>query len=126
MNCPDELLYTKSHEWVRIESDGSVTIGITDYAQAALGDVTFVQLPAAGEQLVAGRTLGVIESVKAASDLYVPLTSRVVVTNRALDQNPSLVNQAPYTDGWLVRLQPAAAAEFGQLLNAAAYRQNLV
>src|SRR5688572_21668691 len=96
-NIPADLRYAKSHEWVRTESDGTVTVGITDYAQNSLGDITYVQVPKAGATLKAGETFGVVESVKAASDLYAPVAGTVVAVNGALDSAPETVNRAPYT-----------------------------
>ena len=120
-NVPATLRYAKSHEWLRTETDGSVTIGITDYAQAALGDITFVQLPKVGATLKAGDTFGVVESVKAASDLYLPVGGTVVAINSLLDGKPETVNSAPYTDAWMVKLKPTDAAASAALLDAGAY-----
>jgi len=120
-NVPATLRYAKSHEWLRTETDGSVTIGITDYAQAALGDITFVQLPKVGATLKAGDTFGVVESVKAASDLYLPVGGTVVAINSLLDGKPETVNTAPYTDAWMVKLKPTDAAASASLLDAGAY-----
>src|SRR4051812_24530680 len=98
-NIPADLRYAKSHEWLKQESDGAVTIGITDYAQNSLGDITYVQVPKIGTALKAGDTFGVVESVKAASDLYAPIAGTVVAVNGALDSAPETVNRAPYTEG---------------------------
>ena len=122
-NIPADLRYAKSHEWVRTESDGSVTIGITDYAQNSLGDITYVQLPKVGAALKAGETFGVVESVKAASDLYAPVSGTVVGVNSALEGAPETVNRAPYGDGWMLKLKPADAAGAAALLDATAYGQ---
>lgn len=122
-NIPAELRYAKSHEWVRLEGDGTVTIGITDYAQNSLGDITYVQVPKVGTVLEAGGTFGVVESVKAASDLYAPVAGTVVAVNGALESAPETVNRAPYSDGWMLRLKPADAAATAGLLDAAAYTQ---
>lgn len=122
-NIPAELRYAKSHEWLRAESDGTVTIGITDYAQNSLGDITYVQMPKVGATLKAGETFGVVESVKAASDLYAPVSGTVVAVNGALESAPETVNRAPYGDGWMLRLQPADPAAAAALLDAAAYAQ---
>ena len=122
-NIPGELRYAKSHEWVRVESDGTVTVGITDYAQNSLGDITYVQVPKPGAKLKAGETFGVVESVKAASDLYAPVGGTVVAANAALEAAPETVNRAPYTDGWMLRLRPDDPAAAGALLDAAAYGQ---
>ena len=118
MNTPDDLLYLASHEWVRIEGKEAV-IGITHYAQNQLGDVTYVDLPAVGSQLVAGKEFGSIESVKAASDLYAPVSGSVVAVNEMLADAPEIINQSPYGDGWMMRV--SLAAEPAGLLNAADY-----
>ncbi len=120
-NIPAELRYAKSHEWVKTESDGSVTIGITHFAQEALGDITYVQVPKIGAVLKAGETFGVVESVKAASDLYAPVGGTVLAVNAVLATTPETVNRAPYTDGWMLKLKPANAAEIQGLLDAASY-----
>ena len=124
-NIPADLRYAKSHEWLRPESDGTVTIGITDYAQNSLGDITYVQVPKVGATFKAGETFGVVESVKAASDLYAPVAGTVVAVNRALDAAPETVNRAPFTEGWMITLRPADAAAAGTLLDAAAYAKLL-
>jgi glycine cleavage system H protein len=124
-NIPADLRYAKSHEWLRPESDGTVTVGITDYAQNSLGDITYVQLPKVGATLKAGDTFGVVESVKAASDLYAPVAGTVVAVNSALDSAPETVNRAPFADGWMLRLQPADPAAAAALLDAAAYAKLL-
>ena len=120
-NIPADLRYAKSHEWVRLESDGTVTVGITDYAQNSLGDITYVQVPKVGAVLKAGETFGVVESVKAASDLYAPLAGTVTAVNAALDSAPETVNRAPYAEGWMLKLKPADPAAANALLDAAAY-----
>ena len=118
---PADLRYAKSHEWVKVESDGTVTIGITDYAQNSLGDITYVQVPKVGATLAAGETFGVVESVKAASDLYAPIAGTVVAVNAGLDSAPETVNQSPYGDGWMLKLKPGDPAAMGALLDADAY-----
>jgi glycine cleavage system H protein len=118
MSIPDNLLYRESHEWVRIEGKEAV-IGITHYAQDQLGDVTYVDLPAVGTQLVAGKEFGSIESVKAASDLYSPVSGRVIAVNEALEGVPEFVNKSPYEDGWMIRV--SLSAEPAGLLKASAY-----
>lgn len=120
-NIPADLRYAKSHEWVRAEGDGTVTVGITDYAQNSLGDITYVQVPKVGAAYKAGDVFGVVESVKAASDLYMPVAGTVVAVNAALESAPETVNRAPYAEGWMLRLKPADAAAAGALLDAAAY-----
>jgi len=118
---PDQLRYAKSHEWVKIEEDGTVTVGISDYAQNSLGDITYVQLPKVGAALAAGAVFGVVESVKAASDLYAPVAGTVVAVNSRLDQAPETINQDPYEGGWMLRLKPEHVASAQVLLDAAGY-----
>ena len=122
-NIPADLRYAKSHEWLKRESDGTVTIGITDYAQNSLGDITYVQVPKVGATFKAGETFGVVESVKAASDLYAPIAGTVVAVNTALDAAPETVNKSPYGEGWMMKLKPAEPAAIDGLLDAAAYTQ---
>jgi len=120
-NIPSELKYAKSHEWLKVSADGTALVGITDYAQSSLGDITFVQLPKAGAVLKAGAAFGVVESVKAASDVYAPVSGTVVEVNAALDAHPEKLNQSPYADGWMLKLKLADPAEAGKLLDAAGY-----
>jgi glycine cleavage system H protein len=120
-NIPADLRYAKSHEWVRTEADGTITVGITDYAQNSLGDITYVQVPKAGATLKAGETFGVVESVKAASDLYAPVAGTVTAVNAELARAPESVNRSPYGEGWMLKLQPADSAATNALLDAAAY-----
>ena len=117
---PANLKYTKSHEWVRSEKDGSLTIGITDHAQQALGDIVFLELPETGRKLSAGEACAVIESVKAASDLYAPVAGEVVAVNEDIVDTPDAVNADAYAN-WLFKLQPANAADVATLLDAAGY-----
>ena len=124
-NVPGDLRYTKSHEWVRPLPDGSVEIGITDHAQAALGDLVFVEVPETGRQVAAGDAFAVVESVKAASDVYSPLGGEVLAGNDALAAQPELVNQDAYGQGWIARLKPASAAQVEALLDAAQYSEHL-
>ncbi len=118
---PDDLFYTQDHEWLRIEGDEAV-VGITDHAQEALGDITYVELPAVGKTVKPRDTLAVIESVKAASDVYAPAAGSVVATNDALTQTPELLNQSPYGEGWICRLKLAEAGVHAGLLSAADYQ----
>jgi glycine cleavage system H protein len=111
-----ELRYARSHEWARVEDDGSVTVGISDHAQEALGDVVFVELPEEGAELAAGDEAGVVESVKAASDIYAPVAGTVIAINAALEDTPEIVNGDPYNDGWFFRLQPQDVSELESLL----------
>lgn len=120
MSIPSDLKYTKSHEWVRQEADGTVTVGITDHAQEALGDIVFLELPEAGRTVKAGEECAVVESVKAASDIYAPVSGEVVARNDAAIDAPESVNQDAYA-AWLFKLKPGNAAEIGALLDAAAY-----
>ncbi|MDX1592838.1 MAG: glycine cleavage system protein GcvH [Gammaproteobacteria bacterium] len=119
---PAELRYTKDHEWVRREDDGTVTVGITDHAQEQLGDLVFVELPEAGAALDAGAECCVVESVKAASDVYCPVAGEVTAVNEKLGDSPELINSDPYGEGWLFRLAPADAAAVDGLLDADGYR----
>lgn len=126
MNLPEQLRYTAEHEWLREEQDGTVTVGITDHAQAELGDVVYVELPAAGAEITRGDSFGVIESVKAASDLYAPVSGTVTEVNAELESAPQQVNEDPYGAGWLIKLQPGRLAdERAGLLDATGYRQLL-
>jgi len=120
---PSELKYASSHEWARLEEDGTVTIGITDHAQEALGDVVFVEVPEVGVVLAAGDDAGVVESVKAASDIYAPLGGEVIAINEQLGDEPETVNSDPYNDGWFFKLQPADTSELDALLTAEDYQQ---
>jgi glycine cleavage system H protein len=118
-----ELKYVASHEWIRDEGDGTVTIGITDHAQDLLGDVVFVELPDVGAEVAAGDDAGVVESVKAASDVYAPLSGEVVAVNEQLEDSPELVNSDPYGDGWFFRLKLSDVSELEDLLDADAYNE---
>lgn len=119
---PDELKYTKSHEWVRVEKDGTVTVGITDHAQDLLGDMVYVELPEPGRKVKAAQECAVVESVKAASDVYSPVSGEVVAINEAIADSPELVNKSPYGEGWMMRIRPAAAGEIDGLLDSDGYR----
>jgi len=120
---PNELRYAASHEWARLEDDGTVTVGITDHAQHALGDVVFVELPELGATLAAGDEAGVVESVKAASDIYAPIGGEVTDINTRLEDQPETVNADPYHDGWFYKLQPSDSGELEALLSADQYKQ---
>jgi len=120
-NIPADLKYTKSHEWVRQGQNGAVEIGITDHAQSALGDLVFVEVPEVGRALRAGDACAVVESVKAASDVYSPVTGKVTASNAALASQPELLNQDPYGAGWLFRLETSESAAAAGLMSAAAY-----
>ena len=118
---PAGLKYTKSHEWVRRESDGTVTVGISDHAQNLLGDLVYIELPEAGRTLEAGKECAVVESVKAASDVYAPVSGEITAVNAALADKPETVNQDPYGEGWMFKLKPANPKELDGLLDAAEY-----
>ncbi len=120
-NVPNDLKYTKTHEWVRTESDDSVTVGITDHAQELLGDMVFVELPETEATYTSGDDCAVIESVKAASDIYCPIAGEVIAVNEALADAPETINQDPYDTGWLFKLTPEDSGEIDELLNAEAY-----
>ena len=117
------LKYTSSHEWLRLTEDGSAYVGITDQAQAALGDLVYVELPEVGVELNKGDEAGVVESVKAASDIYVPVSGKVLAINEDLEDSPELINQAPYDDGWLYKIAIANAAELKAMLSEEAYAE---
>ena len=121
MNIPAHLRYTSSHEWLRRESDGSVTIGITDHAQGQLGDLVFVELPAVGRKVGAGEACAVVESVKAASDVYAPLAGEIVAVNDAVTSAPEIVNQDAYA-AWLFRVKPVEASAMDAMLDARGYQ----
>lgn len=120
---PSDLLYRESHEWVRYDEDGTATVGISDHAQAQLGDMVFVELPEPGMSYEQGDACAVVESVKAASDVYAPLTGEVIENNSALEDSPELVNSDPYGDGWLFRMQLSDPSELDGLLDAEAYAE---
>ena len=119
---PEELSYTAEHEWARREADGTIRIGITDFAQQALGDIVFVSLPAVGATVAAGGVLGEVESTKSVSEIYAPLAGEVVARNEALESRPELINNDTYGEGWIVVIRPSAAADVDGLLDAAAYQ----
>jgi glycine cleavage system H protein len=121
-NIPDDLRYTKSHEWVRDRGDGTVEIGITDHAQDALGELVYVEVPEAGRMLAAGDNCAVVESVKSASDVYTPVSGEVIEGNAALADAPEKVNEDPYGAGWLARIKLDDPAQLEKLMDAAAYR----
>jgi glycine cleavage system H protein len=122
---PPDLKYARSHEWARLEEDGTVTVGITDHAQDALGDVVFVEHPEVGQQLTAEAEAGVVESVKAASDIYAPVSGKVVAVNEALEDAPENVNGDPYGDGWFFKLEPDDPTDLEHLLDADGYAEFL-
>ena len=121
MNFPTNVKYTKEHEWIRLEGDVAY-VGITDYAQEQLGDIVFVDIPTEGETLAADEVFGTIEVVKTISDLFPPVTGEILEQNEALADQPELVNQDPYGEGWLIKIKPTADADFDSLLDAEAYK----
>lgn len=118
---PAELKYARTHEWVRLEADGTLVVGITDHAQDALGDVVYVELPELNSSVDSGAEIAVVESVKAASDIYAPVSGVVVEINSVLEDQPETVNQSPYADGWFCRIKPSDLSELDQLLSADDY-----
>jgi glycine cleavage system H protein len=122
---PGDLLYTKDHEWLRREDDGNVTVGITDHAQSALGDLVYVELPEEGQEVETGGDMAVVESVKAASDVYSPIDGEVAEVNEALADDPETINSDPYGEGWIVRIIPGGDIDEGELLSPDAYQQLL-
>lgn len=124
-NTPEDLLYAKTHEWARVDGD-EVTVGISDYAQHALGDVVFAELPDVGRTLTAGEPFGIVESVKAASDVYAPVSGEVIAINESLLDAPETLNSDPYGDGWMIKLRPSSLeTDRANLLDAAAYLQHV-
>ena len=122
---PGDLLYTKEHEWLRREEDGTVSIGITDHAQTALGDLVYVELPEVGQDVEEGGDMAVVESVKAASDVYAPIAGTVTEVNEVLADTPETINSDPYGEGWIVKLQPSGDIDEGELLTPDAYQELL-
>jgi glycine cleavage system H protein len=121
MNIPNDLKYNSSHEWAKDNGDGTVTVGISDYAQDSLGDVVYVELPKVGRVLAAKETFGVVESVKAASDLYSPVSGEVIEVNEALNNAPETINASSYNNGWIMKVRMSNASELGSLLDADGY-----
>ena len=122
---PGDLLYTKEHEWLRREDDGTVSVGVTDHAQSALGDLVYVELPEVGQEVEAGGDMAVVESVKAASDVYAPIAGTVAAVNEELADTPETINSDPYGDGWIVKLQPSGDIDEGELMTPGAYQELL-
>jgi glycine cleavage system H protein len=118
---PETLKYTKSHEWIRRESDGTLTVGITDHAQDLMGDLVYVELPEKGRKALAGKECAVVESVKAASDVYAPVNGEITAANTALADSPETINKDPYGEGWMFKIRPSNPAEWNALLDAGAY-----
>jgi len=124
-NTLDDRKYATSHEWALLEDDGTVRVGITDHAQEALGDLVFVELPEIGQSVGKGDECSVVESVKAASDIYSPVSGEIIAVNDSLEDSPEAVNEAPYDDGWLFLVQPVDASELDEMLDADAYQQTI-
>ena len=122
---PAELRYTKSHEWARQEDDGTITIGVTDHAQELLGDLVFVELPEVGDELSAEEACCVVESVKAASDVYMPISGEIVAINETLADTPEIINDSAYDDGWLFKLKPVSEDEISGLMDAETYQSEI-
>ncbi len=121
---PSNLKFLDSHEWARVEDDGTVTVGISDHAQELLGDIVFVELPEVGKEISQSSDIAIVESVKAASDVYSPLTGEVTEINEALNDNPEIINSSPYEDGWFFKIKPQDISEMEKLLDAAAYESS--
>ena len=122
-NIPENLKYLESHEWAKIEDDGTVTVGISDHAQELLGDIVFVELPQVGSSITKQADVAVVESVKAASDVYSPVSGEIIATNENLENAPETVNSSPYDDGWFFKVKPTNIEEVSDLLDAEAYKQ---
>lgn len=122
---PGDLLYTKEHEWIRREDDGTVSVGVTDHAQSALGDLVYVELPEVGQEVEEGGDMAVVESVKAASDVYAPIAGSVTEVNEGLADTPETINADPYGEGWIVKLQPTGDIDGGELMTPEAYQELL-
>ena len=123
IDTPTDTRYAETHEWARLDDDGNIVVGISDYAQDQLGDVVYVELPETDQQVDAGSEAGVVESVKAASDIYAPVSGTVVAVNQSLEDTPELVNQDPYGDGWFFAIQPDSTEELSDLMDAGEYAE---
>lgn len=124
-NIPDDLKYTASHEWVKLNDDGTVTVGITDHAQELLGDIVFVETPEIDLEFAAEEACCVVESVKAASDIYMPISGEIVDTNPHLTDSPEIINSSPYDDGWIFKIKPANEDELDGLMDAQTYEESI-
>ncbi|SMB99445.1 glycine cleavage system H protein [Thermanaeromonas toyohensis ToBE] len=122
MHIPEDLFYTKEHEWLRMEGNRG-RVGITDYAQHSLGDIVFVELPPIGKEFKAGEAFGVVESVKSASDIYMPISGKVVAVNEEVVNSPQIINQDPYGQGWMIEIEPSNPEEIKELLDASGYKK---
>ncbi len=125
MNTPKDLKFAKSHEWIKVDEDSTATVGISDYAQNSLGDITFVELPGVGDTLQKGDSFGVVESVKAASDIYAPAAGEVIAVNEELETAPEILNQSPYENGWLIKIKLSDSSELDSLQSADEYDASL-
>ena len=123
MNLPEDLKYTSDHEWIKLLDNDEAVVGITDFAQQSLGDITFVETPEEGDTFDRGATFGVVESVKAASDLYMPVDAEVIEGNSDLEDAPEQVNQSPFDEGWIIKIKLLDASQIGELLDASAYAE---
>ncbi|MFL2487998.1 MAG: glycine cleavage system protein GcvH [Gammaproteobacteria bacterium] len=123
-DIPSNLKFLESHEWARVEEDGTVTVGISDHAQELLGDIVFVELPEVGKEISQSADIAIVESVKAASDVYSPLSGEVTEINEALNDNPEIINTSPYDDGWFFKIKPQDISEMEKLLDAGAYESS--
>ena len=124
-NIPSDLKYISSHEWIRLEDDGTVTVGITDHAQELLGDVVYVELPELDSEVALEDEISVVESVKAASDIYAPLSGTIIAVNEVLEDAPETVNSSPYDDGWMFKMKPSEPAEIDGLIDAESYQNEI-
>jgi glycine cleavage system H protein len=122
MNFPESLRYTEEHEWARLEDDGNITIGITDFAQSELGDIVYVEVDTVGDTIEAGEVFGSIEAVKTVSDLYMPISGEIIEFNEDIEDNPEVVNASPYKNGWLIKIKPNNADDLEDLMTAEEYR----
>ena len=123
MNLPDDLKYTKDHEWLKLLGNNEALVGITDFAQQSLGDITYVEIPSDGDSFEAGASFGVVESVKAASDLYMPIDAEIVEGNQALEDAPEVVNQSPFDEGWIAKIKLNDPSQLEALMDAASYAE---
>lgn len=123
MKLPDDRKYTKDHEWLKLLGNDEALVGITDFAQQSLGDITFVEIPADGDSFEAGASFGVVESVKAASDLYMPVDAKIIEGNQALEDAPEIVNQSPFEEGWIAKIKLSDPPQLDSLMDAAAYAE---
>jgi len=123
MNLPDDLKYTKDHEWLKLLGNDEALVGITDFAQQSLGDITYVEIPSDGDSFEAGASFGVVESVKAASDLYMPVDAEIVEGNQALEDAPEAVNQSPFDEGWIAKIKLTDPSQLETLMDAASYAE---